>query len=461
MSDKGWEYYKDVAVKHFIPHFGMWTELNEEGPRVLVKGEGMKVWDIHGKEYIDGMSILWVVNAGHGRREIIEAMYKQAQEISYVSLFGGYAHKPALELAERLASMLPGDLNHVFFSGSGSEAIETAVKLAKQYFSVTGEPKRYKVIARWESYHGVTYGALSVAGIRQNRNFFEPLVPGFLHFNPHYCFRCPYKLKPESCQLQCVDELENLILAEGPKTIAAVVIEPVMSAIGSLVPPKDYLKRVREICDKYGILLIFDEVNNGFGRTGKMFALQHWGVIPDMITFGKGITSGYAPLSAVVVSDKVFEPFKKWMFVHGLTFGGHPVSTAAALKNIEIIEREKLPENAAKMGEYLGKRLRELMDLDIVGDVRGIGFHWTVEYVTDKKTYRRIPGKFWIAARIEKEMLKRGVYLARASVDKTYVAPPLIAQKEHIDRIVEALRDSIETVQKQFKQEYEELLAKA
>lgn len=454
MKEYTWEDYKRIARDHFVPHFGMWSELAEEGPKLIVKGKGMKLWDIHGKEYIDGMSILWVVNVGHGREEIIEAMRQQAEKISYVSLFGGYAHEPALQLAEKLASILPGDLNHVFFAGSGSEAIETAVKIAKQYFHVIGEPKRYKIIARWESYHGVTYGALSVAGIRQNRNFFEPLVPGFLHFNPPYCYRCPYKLNPNTCSLQCVDELENLILAEGPKTIAAVVIEPVMSAIGSLVPPKDYLKRVREICDKYGILLIFDEVNNGFGRTGRMFAMERWGVIPDMVTFGKGITSGYAPLSATVISDKVFEPFKKWMLMHGLTFGGHPVSTAAALKNIEIIERERLWENADKMGEYLGERLKELLEFDIVGDVRGIGFHWTVEYVANKETMERIPGKFWVAARIEKEMLKRGVYLARASVDRTYIAPPLIATKEDIDFIVDKLKESVAVIQDQFLKEY-------
>ncbi len=449
-----WEDYKRIAVEHFIPHFGMWSELREYGPKIMVKGEGMKLWDIHGKEYIDGMSILWVVNAGHGRQEIVNAMYEQARQLGYLSLFGGYAHKPALELAERLASMLPDPLNHVFFAGSGSEAIETAVKLVKQYFHVTGEPKRYKVIARWESYHGVTYGALSVAGIRQNRNFFEPLVPGFLHFNPPYCFRCPYSLSRETCDMQCVSELENLILAEGPKTVAAVVIEPVMSAIGSLVPPENYLKRVREICDRYGIVLIFDEVNNAFGRTGKMFAFQHWNVVPDIIVFGKAITSGYAPLSAVVVSSKLFEPFKKWMFMHGLTYGGHPVSCAAALANIDIIERERLPENAAKVGEYLGKRLQEVLEFDIVGDVRGIGLHWTVQYVADKTTRKPLPSKFWVAARVESEMLKRGIYLARASVDKTYIAPPLIAQPEHIDRIIDALKDSIETVQREFKAEY-------
>lgn len=442
--------YYEIASKRLIPHFAIWKEIEQYGPRIISKGEGVYIWDIEGNKYIDAMSILWVVNVGHGRREIIEAMYQQMQKINYVSLFGGYHHEKALELADLLCNILP--VEAVFFSNSGGEAIETAIKLARQYHYVTGNPQKYKVVGRWHSYHGVTYGALSLSGIRQNRNFFEPLLPGFVHFETPYCYRCPFNGVYPSCNLRCADDFEKLVENEGPKTICAVIVEPVMSALGSVYAPdiKEYYRRIREVCDKYDILLIFDEVNNGFGRTGKFFAYEHTGVIPDMFVFGKGITSGYAPLGATAVSEKIAKVFKEWMFVHGYTFGGHPVSSTAAIENIKIIQNEKLYENAEKMGVYLGQRLKELLEFDIVGDVRGIGLHWTVEYVDDKKTKKTIPSKFWVAARIEKELLKNGVYLARASVDKTYIAPPLIVNKEQIDSIVEALKKSIYAVQKEY-----------
>jgi len=443
--------YHEIASKRLIPHFALWKEIEKYGPRIISKGKGVYLWDIDGNQYIDAMSILWVVNVGHGREEIINAMYEQMQKINYVSLFGGYHHEKALELADLICSILP--VSSVFFSNSGSEAIETAIKLSKQYHYVNGNPQKYKIVGRWHSYHGVTYGALSVSGIRQNRNFFEPLVPGFIHFDVPYCYRCPFNQKYPECNLRCADDFERLVENEGPKTIAAVIVEPVMSALGSVFAPdiKEYYRRIREVCDKYDIILIFDEVNNGFGRTGKFFAYEHTGVVPDMFVLGKGITSGYAPLGATAVNEKITSVFKEWMFVHGLTFGGHPISSAAAIENIKIIKNEKLYENADKMGHYLGERLKEMLEFDIVGDVRGIGLHWSIEYVDDKKTKKPIPSKFWVAAKVEKELLKNGVYLARASVDRTYIAPPLIINKDQIDFIIDKLKKSVYEVQKEYK----------
>ena len=349
MQNYSKEQIKQFAKDHIIPHFAIRDEIREYGPKILVKGEGTRVFDIDGKEYIDAMSILWVVNAGHGRKEIMDAMYEQMQKISYVSLFGGYFSEPAIKLAKKLVDITPSNLDSVFFATGGSEAIETAIKLARQYHKIRGKKDKYKVIGRWEAYHGVTYGALSVSGIRQNRNLFEALVPGFLHVPPPYCYRCPFNKKYPECNLECANQIENTIRNEGPNTVSAVVIEPVMSALGSVPPPEGYLKRVREICDEYDVVLIIDEVNNAFGRVGdELFASLKYNIQPDIMTLGKGITSGYAPLSAAVVSKKISSVFDKWMFVHGLTFGGHPVSTAASLANIEIMEREKLPQRRVR-----------------------------------------------------------------------------------------------------------------
>lgn len=443
--------YYEVASHRLIPHFAIWKEIEKYGPRIITKGKDVYIWDIDGNKYIDAMSILWVVNVGHGRQEIIDSMYEQMKKINYVSLFGGYHHEKALILADLLCSILP--VESVFFSNSGSEAIETAIKIARQYHYVTGNPQKYKIIGRWHSYHGVTYGALSVSGIRQNRNFFEPLIPGFCHFEVPYCYRCPFNQSYPGCNLRCADDFERLVENEGPKTIAAVILEPVMSALGSVFAPdiKEYYKRIRNICDKYDIILIFDEVNNGFGRTGKLFAYEHTQVKPDIFVLGKGLTSGYAPLGATAVTKKISDVFKDWMFVHGFTFGGHPISSTAAIENIKIIRNERLYENSEIMGQYLGKRLQELYEFDIVGDIRGIGLHWSIEYVDDKKTKKPISSKFWVAARVERELLKNGVYLARASVDRTYIAPPLIINKDQIDFIIEALKKSIYVVQKDYR----------
>lgn len=439
----------NMAKSHLFPHFFFMKEMREHGPKVITKGDGVYIWDEHGNKYLDAMSILWVVNAGHGRKEIINAMKEQLEKIEFVSLFGGYANEPSVKLAKKLSDITPGDLSVTFFVSGGSEAIESAIKLARQYHQLNGQPGRYKILSRREAYHGTTFGALSVSGIYANSAAFEPLLPGYFHYFPPYCYRCEYCLSYPVCNLLCVDTIERMIEAEGPKTISAIVTETVQSTLGSIVPPPDYFQKLRKLCDKYGILLIIDEVNNGFGRTGKMFAIERYGIVPDMMTFAKGITSGYAPLGAVIARQYIADKFSEWMFVHGITFGGHPASCAAALANIEIMEKEKLPDRSEEMGKYLLGKLNELRDLPLVGDVRGIGLHTTIEYVADKVTKKKIPTKQWIAGKVEGKMWEKGVYLCRASVDKTYIAPPLIIEREQIDEIVAALKESINEVAKE------------
>lgn len=438
------------AIKeHLWPHYAFQSEIREKGPKVLVKGDGAVLWDIEGREYIDGHSILWVVNVGHGRKEIIQAMAEQGENISYASLFGGYSNEPAGLLAKKLAEITPGDLWVSFLVSGGSEAVEAAVKIARQYQILKGFPQRFKIIARKESYHGATLGALSCTGLRVYRTSFEPLLPGFVHVPPPYCYRCEFDLEYPSCNIQCVKAIEEAIIWEGPKTVAAVIAEPVMSAAGALVPPPEYFPRLREICDHYGVLLIIDEVLNAFGRTGKMFAIERYGIVPDIMTLAKALSGGYAPIGAAVTRKEIFEAFNDYMMMHGITFGGHPISCVAALKNIEIMERENLPQKGEEMGKELGKLLQPLKRHKMVGDIRGIGLHYALEYVLDKNTKARIPGDQRVAARVEELCWKKGLYLCRASVDKTYVAPPLVVTYDQLQRIVEILDQSISEVERE------------
>jgi len=438
------------AIKENLwPHYAFQKEIREKGPKVLVKGEGALLWDIEGKEYIDGHSILWVVNVGHGRKEIVDAMAEQANKIAYASLFGGYSNEPAGILAQKLAKITPGDLWVSFLVSGGSEAVEVAIKIARQYQTLKGFPQRFKVIARKESYHGATLGALSCTGLRVYRTSFEPLLPGFVHVPPPYCYRCEYNLEYPSCNLQCVKAIEEAILWEGPKTVAAVIAEPIMSAAGALVPPPEYFPRLRQICDQYGVLLIIDEVLNGFGRTGKFFAIERYGVIPDIMTMAKAMSGGYAPIGAAISRKEISDAFQDYMMMHGITFGGHPVACVAALKNIEVLERENLPERAEKMGEELKKLLEPLKKHRMVGDIRGIGLHFAIEYVMDKGTKARIPSDQRVAARVEELCWSKGLYLCRASVDKTYIAPPLSVTYEQLQRIVEILDQSIAEVERE------------
>lgn len=417
--------------------------------RVLVEGQGCIVKDIEGNEYIDGLAGLWLVNVGHGRREIGDAMAVQAGKLAYSSSTQATTI-PTIQLATLLSEITPGDLSTVFFCSGGSEAVESAIKIAKQYHYYCGEPKRTKVIGRRGSYHGATYGAMSVSGMRPSQEpYHSPFMNGTFHVSPPYCYRCDYRHTYPSCDVYCVDAVDQMIEYEGPQTVAAVIAEPVSASNGIVVPPPEYLPRLRDICDRHGVLLITDEVINGFGRTGKMFASEHWNLVGDIMTMAKGLSSGYAPIAAAVCRPKVVEPFSAdKRLSHLLTFGGHAVACAAALANIAILQNEGMIDNAAEMGAYLLDQLRGLDHHPTVGDIRGIGLLAGVELVKDKITKRPFELDSDEVKTLNNLLVDNGL-LTRAS-HIISLSPPLCITRGEVDRIVDIIDISLTAVEQQF-----------
>ena len=379
---------------------------------IIVRGKGHLIYDDRGREYIDGLAGLFVVQAGHGREELAEAAARQARELAFFPLWS-YAHPRAIELADRLAAYAPGDLNRVFFTTGGGEAVETAWKLTKQYYRLTGRPGKHKVISRSIAYHGTPQGALSITGIPGARAPFEPLVPGAFKVPNTNQYRAPEHLRDdeEAFGLWAADRIAEAIEFEGPETVAAVFLEPVQNSGGCFPPPKGYFQRVRAICDEYDVLLVSDEVICAFGRIGSMFACDDFGYQPDIITCAKGMTSGYSPIGAMIASDRLFEPFKHGttFFPHGYTFGGHPVSAAVAMANLDIFEREGLNDHVHANAPAFRASLETLLDLPIVGDVRGAGYFYGIELVKDKTTRETFN-------EAESERLLRG-FLSKALFD--------------------------------------------
>lgn len=395
-------------------HFTRQSTMESSGVPVIVKGEGHHIWDAGGKQYIDGLAGLFVVNAGHGRRRLAQAAAKQAEELAFFPLWS-YAHPAAIELADRLADYAPGDLNRVFFSTGGGEAVETAFKLAKQYWRLRGKPGKHKVISRAVAYHGTPQGALAITGIPAMKEMFEPITPGGFRVPNTNFYRAAESGAPsddpETFGRWAADRVEEMILFEGPDTVAAVFLEPVQNSGGCFPPPPGYFQRVREICDRYDVLLVSDEVICAFGRIGHMFACDAYGYVPDMITCAKGMTSGYSPIGATIVSDRIYEPFSKGetYFPHGYTFGGHPVSAAVALENLDIFEEEGLNAHVRENSPLFRAELETLLDLPIVGDVRGDGYFFGIELVKDKSTKETFNAE-------ESERLLRG-FLSKALFD--------------------------------------------
>jgi len=430
------------AKRHLWMHFTPMGAYREGEVPILERGEGCYVYDGKGNRYLDGLSALFCVNAGHGRAELGEAAARQASELGFYSNWT-YAHPRAIELAARLAALAPGDLNRVFFTSGGSEAVESAWKMARGYFKLTGEAQRTKLIAREIAYHGTTLGALAATGITPLRQPFEPLTPGASHAPNTNSFRWPADRDP----LWAADQIEHLIEFEGPETVAAVILEPVQNAGGCLPPQDGYFQRVREICDRHGVLLISDEVICSWGRLGTWFGCQRYDFRPDLITTAKGLTSAYAPMGAVIASDRIAEPFmeKGKMFTHGLTFGGHPVAAAVAMANLDIFEREGLNEHVqAKEGEFR-EMLEGLRDLPIVGDVRGAGFFQAVELVKDQETkesFSAEESESLLRGFLSGELYRHGL-ICRAD-DRgdpvIQLAPPLIADSEQFEEIDSVLR---------------------
>ncbi|WFE24932.1 aspartate aminotransferase family protein [Solwaraspora sp. WMMD791] len=432
---------------HLWMHFTRMSSYRDAPVPTIVRGEGAYVWDSSGRRYLDGLAGLFVVNAGHGRTELAEAAAKQAGELAYFPIWS-YAHPTAVELAEKIAALAPGDLNRVFFTTGGSEAVESAWKLARAYFKLTGKPTKHKVVSRHIAYHGTTMGALSITGLPGIKADFEPLVPGGIKAPNTNFYRAPeHGDDPVAFGRWAAEEIGRAIEREGPDTVAAVFLEPVQNAGGCFPPPPGYFERVREICDAYDVLLVSDEVICSWGRLGAYFGAERYGYQPDIITTAKGITSGYSPLGAMIASDRLIAPFLDGTasFAHGITFGGHPVSCAVALANLEIFAREDLIGHVRANESAFRATLEKLYDLPIVGDVRGDGYFYGIELVKDRTTRESFDDA-------ESERLLRGFLSGALFAAGLYcraddrgdpviqLAPPLIADQTQFDEIEQILR---------------------
>jgi hypothetical protein len=438
---------QEAARRHLWLHFTRMSTYGDHDVPLIVRGEGAYVYDSKGKKYLDGLAGLFVSMVGHGRTEIADAAAKQAKELAYFPLWS-YAHPRAIELAERIADLTPGDLNRIFFTTGGSEAVESAWKLARQYFALIGQPGRYKVISRDIAYHGTTMGALSITGLPAIKAPFEPLVPGSVRVPNTNFYRAPeHGDDIEAFGKWAADEIERAILREGPDSVAAVYLEPVQNSGGCFPPPPGYFQRVREICTRYGVLLVSDEVICAFGRLGHYFGSDRYNYQPDIITMAKGMTSGYAPIGAMAVSDRLMEPFLKDTntFLHGITFAGHPVSAAVALANLDLFEKEDLLGNVRANEGAFRSTLEKLNDLPIVGEIRGDGYFYGIELVKDKNTRETFNDA-------ESERLLRG-FLSGALFEAGLIcraddrgdpviqlAPPLIIGQPEFDFIEQTLR---------------------
>ena len=422
---------------------------------VLERADGVHVWDTDGNRYLDAVAGLGVVNIGYGRREVADAIAAQAAKMPF-NAGNIFSNEPAIELAAVIADMAPGDLNFVHFTSGGSEAVEVALKMARQYHVERGQPSRDQVIGRWTSYHGATLGGLSVGGAVGRRAKYLPMLLDMPHIPPIYCYRCPWGLTYPSCGVTCGDELEREILRVGPERVAAFIAEPIVASVGGAIQPQpEYFPKIREICDRYGVLLIIDEVITGFGRTGTDFGIEHYGVIPDLMVMGKGISSGYAPLAAVAVRDQVRQAFvdAKAAFEHIFTYGGSPVAAAAGLAVLDIYRREGLAERAAELAPVFASNLAGLREFPIVGDVRTIGFMAGIEFVADPATREPFPAGRKVAVQIREAGLRNGIVtypgtgMAGGSAgDIISLYPPLTFTLDDIADMGERLRATFSEV---------------
>jgi len=425
---------------------------------LVTRGEGIYLYDEHGKRYIDGSGGALVVNIGHGQKEVLQRMADQMGQVGYVH-GTQFTTKSIEEYGEALGEILPPELGKIYFLSGGSEAIEAAIKFARQYYLESGQSQRWRVIARWHSYHGNTLGALSLTGRIGMRRPYLPLLIDFPHFPPPYCYRCPFNLSYPECELECAKTLETLIQLEGPETISAVVLEPMIGAtVGAVVPPDGYLPFIKRICERYGILYIDDEVMTGMGRTGRWFAVQHWDVSPDIMVLGKGMSGGYFPLSAMITKAEFVDRLKEKTggFVHGHTFSHHPVACAVGLAVIQLIQKRNLVERCRERGIYLLKRLEELMAFPFVGDVRGRGLMTAIEFVKEQKTKEPFLRSDKFTERVIDLAFENGLVLYPGTGfvdgingDMVMVGPPLIIEEKEIDEIIEILEKTFSQMEKE------------
>ena len=433
---------QDLARRHLWMHFTRMSAYEDHEMPIIVRGEGCYVYDEHGNRYLDGLSALFCVNIGHGRTDIAQAGADQAKDLGFFTNWS-YAHPRAIELAARVAALAPGDLNRVFFTSGGSEAVESAIKLSRQYHKITGSPLKTKIVARDIAYHGTSLGALTATGITSLREPFEPLTPGGVHVPNTNTFRMPHGFTAADFAEAVAEKIEF----EGPDTVAAVIMEPVQNAGGCFTPPEGYWQRVREICDKYNVLLISDEVICAWGRLGEWFGAQRYDYLPDIITTAKGLTSAYAPMGAMIATDRVAEPFMDGTnsFTHGFTFAGHPICSAVALANLDVMEREGIIENVRANEDAFRDMLESLRDIPIVGDVRGAGYFRAIELVKDQDTdeqWSDEESETLLRGFLSGELYRRGL-ICRAD-DRgdpvIQLSPPLIAGPAQFEEIESILR---------------------
>lgn len=436
-----------------------YKDLTKSPPRI-VHGQGVWLEDDTGRRYLDGSSSASVVAIGHGRAEIYEALAEAGQSVPFV-YSAGFTHPWQEQLAAGLIEMAPEPLSSVYFASGGSEAVETAWKLARQYFVDVGKPQKYKAIARWQSYHGVTLAALSLSGRTSWRDIYAPLLLPVNHIAPAYKYRCAFCKNEGQCSLTCADELERAILLEGPETVAAFFAEPISgTSIAGVVPDQNYFRRVREICDKYDVLFVADEVLCGYGRTGRPYAIAGFDVVPDMLTLGKGIASGYAPLAATLVSEKIRGGIRSssGKFVHGLTYSGTPSATFIGLQVQKIMHKEGLFHRAAELETYLRSELEQLaVKHDIIGEIRGRGFLFGVEFVADRSMRTPFAIDERVTQKIVSKMMEAGVIVAPGvplanhghNGDHIQISPPLVSSKKELSHIVEALDNALGWIEPQ------------
>jgi adenosylmethionine-8-amino-7-oxononanoate aminotransferase len=430
---------------------------------VVDRAEGIYLFDKKGKRFIDGSGGAMVVTIGHGVGEILDAMVEQAKKVSY-AYTNQFTNEPQIQLAEKVTSMAPADISRAYFVSSGSGATETALKITRQYHLSVGKPSKYKVVSRWQSFHGNTIGALSMTGRPSWRRDYLPYIIDFPHIPPPYCFRCPFGKEYPHCDLDCAYELERVIKWESAETVAAFISEPLSgTSMTAVTPPLEYYKVIREICDKYDVLMIVDEVITGFGRTGKNFGIEHWDVVPDVITTGKGISSGYAPLAAVLIHEKVYERLRKRSLGSAavFTYAGHPLSCAIALAVQDYMAEHNLIENVVRMGSYLEDQLTRLKEMPIVGDIRGKGLMMGIEFVADKQKKTPFEVDKAVTRNIVSKAFEKGLIILAGTPglidgvlgDHMMIGPPYIVTESDIDEMCNILKESIREIQRELNYE--------
>ncbi|TLX61005.1 aspartate aminotransferase family protein [Stutzerimonas nosocomialis] len=440
MSDTQTQQWQAMSRDHHLPPFSDYKALNARGARIITKASGVYLWDSEGNKILDAMAGLWCVNVGYGREELVEAASRQMRELPYYNLFFQTAHPPALALAKAIADIAPAGMNHVFFTGSGSEANDTVLRMVRHYWAIKGQPEKKVVIGRWNGYHGSTVAGASLGGMKAMHGQGDFPIPGIEHIDQPYWFGEGGDLDPDAFGVQVAGQLERKILEVGEDKVAAFIAEPIQGAGGVIIPPYSYWPKVREILDRYDILLVADEVICGFGRTGEWFGSDYFGNAPDLMPIAKGLTSGYVPMGGVVVRDEVVHTLNEGgEFYHGFTYSGHPVAAAVALENIRILRDERIVERVkAHTAPYLQKRWAELAEHPLVGEARGVGMLGALELVKDKKTRERFTDQ-GVGLRCRDHCFDNGLVM-RAVGDTMIISPPLVIGTDEIDELLDKVR---------------------